>query len=217
MRFPNFKKELEHLEQGYDFVAGCDEVGVSPLAGPVVAAACLLDPTSIGKYRSKSKWYYRIRDSKTTNEREREILLAEILKHTVAYGVGEVSEEEIDKLNIHHASREAMRRAVSELLEKVSKFSSPTSKILIFIDGRFEIPNIKAHQKTLVAGDSEILSISAASIIAKVHRDKIMKELDKKYPKYGFARHKGYGTREHHQAIKDLGITPFHRKSFCKI
>src|SRR5437868_1952084 len=107
MRFPNFKSELKYMQKGYNFVAGCDEVGVSPLAGPVVAAACLLDPKSIGKYRSKNKWYYRVRDSKTTSPKEREILLKQILKNTLAYGVGEVWQKDIDTLNIHHASLKA--------------------------------------------------------------------------------------------------------------
>src|SRR6185369_8430312 len=103
MVFPDFKNELQYLEQGYDFIIGCDEVGVSPLAGPVVAAACLLDPISIGKYRTKNKWYFRVRDSKTTNEVERQILLKEIFKNAIAYGIGAVWQKDIDKLNIHNA------------------------------------------------------------------------------------------------------------------
>jgi ribonuclease HII len=218
MRFPHFKNELKYIGEGYDFVAGCDEVGVSPLAGPVVAAACILDPESVGRYRTKSKWYYRVRDSKTTNESERQILLKEILEHTVAYGVGVVWHEEIDALNIHHASLKAMRLANEELLQKIEKIKNTDikspQKILLFIDGRFKIPNLPVDQKTVVAGDSEILSISAASIIAKVHRDNIMRELDSKFPEYGFKNHKGYNTREHQEAIKKFGATPFHRRSF---
>jgi ribonuclease HII len=213
MKFPDYKNELAYLSKGYIFAAGCDEVGVAPLAGPVVAAACILDPTSIGKYRSKNKWYARVRDSKTTNEEERKELLQEILKHVKAFGVGEVTHTEIDEINIHHASRLAMRRAVEELSKKISS----EEKIIIFIDGRFKIPDITWEQKTIVKGDTSVLSISAASIIAKVHRDNIMHELHDKFPEYGFARHKGYGTREHQQALKKFGASSVHRKTFIKI
>lgn len=218
MRFPSFKNERKCLEDGYAFVAGCDEVGMGPLAGPVVAAACILDPNSIGKYRSKDKWYARVRDSKTTNEEEREILLREILKHTVAFGVGEVWQAEIDQLNIHHASMLAMRRSIENLLSNLPPL---TSHLKILIDGRFMIPklemgNWKLEQKAVIDGDALILSISAASIIAKVHRDKIMHTLHAKFPQYGFKNHKGYGTPEHKIALKKFGITDVHRKSFVK-
>jgi ribonuclease HII len=210
MRFPSFKNEIECLKEGYHFVIGCDEVGVSPLAGPVVAAACILNPDSIGKYRSKKKWYYRVRDSKTTNEKEREVLVKEILENTLHYGVGVVWPEDIDRLNIHKASLEAMRLATEELLSKAGS----RKRTIIFLDGRFRIPNLRIDQRNLIKGDTKILSISAASIIAKVHRDNIMKELDSRFPNYGFAKHKGYGTKEHHDALKKLGMASCHRKSF---
>ncbi|HTE48427.1 MAG TPA: ribonuclease HII [Candidatus Paceibacterota bacterium] len=221
MRFPSFSNELKYMNGGYSFVAGCDEVGVSPLAGPVVACACLLDPRSIGKYRSKNKWYYRVRDSKTTNEIEREVLVGQILKNTLAYGVGEVWQEEIDKLNIHKASLKAMRLATEELLAKIAQFEIKSHKILLFVDGRFKVPEpescgIELDQKSVLKGDSSILSISAASIIAKVHRDNIMKEQDSKFPQYSFARHKGYNTKEHQNAILKHGVTELHRRSFFK-
>lgn len=222
MRFPSFKNEIDSLSKGYDFVLGCDEVGVSPLAGPVVAAACLLDPSSVGKYRSKNKWYYRVRDSKTTSEEERAILVKKILKHTLHFGVGAVWQEEIDRLNIRRASLEAMRLATLELLQKIRRSGGgQTHKVILYIDGRFKIPGVNVsgitlHQKNLVAGDSVVLSISAASIIAKVHRDNIMRELDAKFPEYGFRRHKGYNTKEHQNAIRRLGITDLHRRSFFK-
>jgi ribonuclease HII len=213
MKFPDFKNELEYLNKGYIFAAGCDEVGVAPLAGPVVAAACILNPESIGKYRSKNKWYRRVRDSKTTNEEERKELVEEILGHVKAYGVGEASHTEIDEINIHHACRLAMKRAVEELAKKLPRDSK---KIILFIDGRFKIPEIIWEQKTVIRGDTSILSISAASIIAKVHRDNIMHELHAKFPEYGFARHKGYGTKEHQAALKKFGASEVHRKSFVK-
>ena len=215
MRFPTFQHELEYLEQGYNFVVGCDEVGRGPLAGPVVAAACVLDPVKIGKGRDKNDWHYRVRDSKTINEKEREVLEKKILENSLAYGVGVVSQEEIDALNIHHATLLAMRLAIENLLEKIS--TQVSKKILILVDGKFKIPDIAFEQQSIVSGDAQILSISAASILAKVHRDNIMRDMDAKFPDYGFARHKGYGTKEHLGAIGKLGITPIHRKSFCKL
>ena len=221
MKFPTFKHELKYLEEGYVFVAGCDEVGRAPLAGPVVAAACILNPKSISGKRTKNKWYFRVRDSKTTSEAEREVLVEKILKNTLAYGIGEVWQKDIDKLNIHNASLLAMRLALQNMIKKMKRNkSSRPRRFVTLVDGRFLIPNLdtklKIEQKFIVKGDSRVLSISAASIIAKVHRDSIMKDLHIKFPKYGFASHKGYPTKKHRDAIKKFGITPFHRKSFLK-
>ena len=213
MRFPTFQNEVEHLNQGYDLVAGCDEVGRGPLAGPVVAVACLLDPNSISKNKNGESWHSRVRDSKTINEREREKLVGLILEHTLAYGVGEVWQDEIDKFNIHNASLLAMRKATENMLSKVD---SKNKKIILFVDGSFKIPELNIEQKSMVKGDSLVLSISAASIIAKVHRDNIMKKLGNDFPNYGFGKHKGYGTREHKDAIKKFGVTRHHRRTFLK-
>ncbi len=182
------------------------------MAGPVVAAACVLDPKSIGKTRSKNKWHARVRDSKTIPEAEREILAKKIKQNALAYGVGVVSEKEIDKLNIHHASLLAMRRAVGKVIAKVSR----QKKFLVLVDGRFKIPDIEAEQKAIIGGDAQVLSIAAASIIAKTRRDAIMREIDKRFPEYGFAKHKGYGTREHQRAIRKFGLSRVHRKMFIK-
>ena len=214
MKFPHYRCERKCLERGYTFVIGCDEAGRGPLAGPVVAAACVLDPKTIGKRRSKNKWYARVRDSKTIPELEREILCAKILENTLAHGIGVVSEREIDKLNIHNASLLAMQRAVTELVKRLNLKSK---KLFLFLDGRFEIPEVKLEQRAIIGGDAKVLSISAASILAKVHRDNMMRELDGRFPGYGFARHKGYGTREHQNALKKLGISLVHRRSFVKI
>lgn len=224
MKFPSFKNELSCINQGYQFVLGCDEVGVSPLAGPVVAATCLLNPLSIGKYRSKNKWYHRVRDSKLTNEKERQILLKQILSNTIAYGIGEVWQEDIDKLNIHKASLHAMKLATEACLKSLAHSNNKTNspqKVFLFIDGRFKIKDLDTkdiflEQKCVIFGDAKILSISAASIIAKVHRDNIMRELDLEFPEYGFAKHKGYGTKAHCDALKKLGVTNYHRRSFFK-
>ena len=213
MQFPDFKSELECFEKGYSLVLGCDEAGRGPVAGPGVAAACVLNQETIGKYRSKNKWYYRVRDSKTTTPEERKILVKEIFEHTLAYGVGEVWHEEIDKINIHQASLLAMRRAVEDLLQKAK---SVKQKAFLFVDGRFKIPELSIEQKSVIDGDAKILSISAASIIAKVHRDNIMKRLDGKFPEYGFINHKGYSTKEHKLALKKFGLSAVHRRSFVK-
>lgn len=211
MIFPTFKRELKFLKQGYDFVIGCDEAGRGPVAGPVVAAACILDPQSINT-RGKYKWYARVRDSKTIPEEEREILARKIKKFALAYGVGIVSEREIDEINIHNASLLAMQRAVDNLCAKIPN----VEKMLVLLDGRFKIPVLSIDQKWIIGGDKHVLSISAASIIAKADRDAIMRELDQKFPEYGFKKHKGYKTREHAEALKKWGISPVHRKTFVK-
>lgn len=221
MQFPSFKNEILLLEQGAHFVAGCDEVGVGPVAGPVVAAACIIKPECIGLYRSKNKWYYRVRDSKTINEKEREALVSEIIDHCVAYGTGEADPATIDEINIHQATLLAMKSAVESMLQKIQQGSAQDLNIHLLIDGRFVVKNlnsgnVEVKQKAVVDGDAKVLSISAASIIAKVHRDKILKEYDLKMPQYGFAKHKGYNTKEHRQAIIANGITDFHRRSFLK-
>ncbi len=219
MQFPTFKNELEYLSKNYDFVAGCDEVGAGPVAGPVVVAACILDPNSIGPKRTKNEWYYRVRDSKTVNEKEREALLEKILEHCICYGIGEVQAEEVDRINIHQAKLLATKLATEQMLGKLK--AKEGSKIFLLLDGMFILNNLNSkkfqvEQKAVIDGDALVLSISAASIIAKVHRDKILKEYDLKYPVYGFAKHKGYNTKEHQKAIMTHGATDFHRKSFLK-
>ena len=150
MIFPNFKTENALYESGYDFVIGCDEVGVGPLAGPVVAAACVLDKNSIGKNRGKNKWYYRVRDSKTILEKEREKLLPEVLAHCIAFGIGEVLPAKIDEINIHNASLLAMKRAIESLVSKLQNLFSPANdisaapvnKIFLLLDGKFIIKDL---------------------------------------------------------------------------
>jgi ribonuclease HII len=222
MQFPKFKIELEQLAKGYDFIIGCDEVGVGPLAGPVVAAACIVDPKAVSGYRSKSKWYYRVRDSKTTYEHEREELLKNIEEHCVSCAVGEVAPETIDQINIHHATNLAMRIAVENLFAKLHVKTNEVKRALVLLDGRFVIKNLEVKpefevtQQAIVDGDASVLSIAAASIIAKVHRDKILLDMDKQYPGYAFAKNKGYNTKVHREAILRNGITAHHRKSFLK-
>jgi ribonuclease HII len=206
MKFPTYKHETQKYSEGFKFVAGCDEVGIAPLAGPVVAAAVILDPSSIGKQRSKSKWWYRVRDSKTVNEKERAELVSFIKDHCIDFGVGVVSHETIDEINIYQASMLAMQRSIEQLKNHPD---------FLFLDGIHKIKRFSFSQQPVVDGDVKILSISAASIIAKVARDRMLAGLHEQYPVYGFVKHKGYGTKEHRVALKKFGVTPAHRTSFA--
>lgn len=191
--------------EGFAIIAGCDEVGIGPLAGPVVAAAVILDPSSIGNKRTKSKWWYRVRDSKTINESEREELAGFIRDHALDFSVGVVNHETIDEINIHQASLLAMKKSIDGLKLKPD---------FVFLDGDHQINELSVPQSAVVSGDQKILSIAAGSILAKVARDKILIELHEQFPQYGFMKHKGYPTKQHKEALLKFGVTPFHRKSF---
>lgn len=205
MRFPTYKHETQKFAEGYKLIAGCDEVGIAPLAGPVVSATVILDPSSIGRQRSKSKWWYRVRDSKTVNEKERSELVSFIKDYCLDFGVGIVSHETIDEINIHQAAMLAMQKSVEQLRHEPD---------YLFLDGIHKIKRFGFAQEPIVNGDVKVLSISAASILAKVTRDKILSELHEQFPKYGFVKHKGYGTKEHKIALRKYGVTPAHRTSF---
>ena len=155
MQFPTYKYEKQKYEQGFIRVAGCDEVGIGPLAGPVVAATVILDPESIGKQRSKSKWWYRVRDSKTTNEQERDELVNFVKDHCIDFAIGIVGHETIDEINIHQAAMLAMEKSVSDL-KQIPDF--------LFLDGIYKLPKLHINQQAVISGDEKILSISAASI-----------------------------------------------------
>ena len=182
---------------GYSSIAGIDEAGRGPLAGPVVAGAVI-----IRDIRFKE----RIDDSKKLTAKRREDAYREILEKSIV-GVGIIGERTIDKVNIYQATKKAMQMAISKL--KV-----PPDYCLV--DGNMKIAT-KCPLKCIVGGDSKSLSIAAASIVAKVTRDRIMIEYDKLYPQYGFAKHKGYGTKEHMAAINNHGASPIHRNSFRPI
>ena len=175
-------------------IAGIDEVGRGPLAGPVIAAAVILDRKNIPE---------GINDSKKIPKAKR-ILLAEKIKENSIYAYGAASEIEIDEINILQASLLAMKRA-SDGLSVVPKTT--------LIDGNFK-PDIKNNTISIIKGDSKSVSIAAASILAKVYRDEIMLKYSKQFPEYGFQTNSGYGTKEHLSALKNYGITPIHRKSF---
>lgn len=182
-------------QEGYQFIAGIDEAGRGPLAGPVVAAAVIFPPGYVNR---------EINDSKQLSARKREELYEIIKSDAVAIGMGVVDADIIDRLNILRATLQAMREAVLEL---------STSPDFLLIDGLQCIP-LLTPQKTLVKGDSRSISIAAASIIAKVSRDRIMEIYHRQFPQYNFRQNKGYGTKEHCRAIKQLGMCKIHRKSF---
>ncbi len=205
MKFPTYKYETQKQQEGFLNVAGCDEVGIAPLAGPVVAAAVILDPKSIDGKRSKSKWWYRVRDSKTTTEEERDELVKFIKDHCVSFAVGIVSREIIDEINIHQAAMLAMKKSVDDLSKQPD---------YLFLDGMHKVKDLNVVQEAIVDGDAKILSISAASIIAKVARDEILRKMHETHPLYGFDKHKGYPTKFHREAILKYGVLPEHRTNF---
>ena len=192
---PNFKIEKDLIRNGCSIIAGVDEVGRGPLAGPVTAAAVILDPLNIPD---------NLNDSKILSSKKREKLF-EQLKSSSAFAVAHVSPEEIDKLNILQASLLAMVNAVSNLKVKPNH---------ILIDGNKVPDRLVGRATAIVKGDRKVLSIAAASIIAKVTRDKLMHDLDSKFPVYGWAKNAGYPTKCHMNAIVKYGVTPHHRRSF---
>ena len=191
-----FEKEIR--ARGFRLVAGLDEAGRGPLAGPVVAAAVILPP------RARLSG---VDDSKKLSPKQREEAFALLQEKASAIGIGIVEAGEIDQMNIHQASLRAMEKAVAEL---------PVVPDFLFIDGLHTL-NLSLPQKAIVKGDQKCLSIAAASVVAKVTRDRIMTAYHEEYPEYNFVRHKGYGTKEHFQAIEKYGCCPLHRQSFRRI
>lgn len=188
-------KEYEHKYEHIGWVCGIDEAGRGPLAGPVVAGAVILP--------KDSKILY-LNDSKKLSEKKREELFDIIMEQAVAVGVGSVSPQRIDEINILQATYEAMRQAIGKL--------SVTPQILL--NDAVTIPDVIFPQVPIIKGDAKSVSIAAASIVAKVTRDRLMKEYDKQMPEYGFASHKGYGSAAHIEAIKKYGPSSIHRKTF---
>lgn len=190
--------ENELRQKGYNYICGIDEAGRGPLCGPVVASAVILDKDIIIE---------GVNDSKKLTEKKREELYEKIMSNALSVGIGMADINEIEELNILGATKLAMTRAVEDLKIKPD---------YVLIDGNQNVKTIEIEQQTLVSGDSKSLSIACASIIAKVTRDRLLRDMDEKYPEYGFAKHKGYGTKAHIEAIKKYGITDIHRPSFCK-
>lgn len=193
-------KEIEKVffDKGVEYIAGIDEAGRGPLAGPVVVASVIMP---------KDSMIEGINDSKKISEKKREKLYDIILEEAVSYGIGIVYQDEIDKINILQATKKGLTEAVEQMKIKPN---------LIMVDALTGIDTLGIPYKSIIKGDAKCYSISAASIIAKVTRDRIMREWDTIYPQYGFAQHKGYGTKMHMQAIREYGLTPIHRRSFTK-
>ncbi len=200
---PRLTVEQELWQRGLGCVAGVDEVGMGPLAGPVVAAAVVLPPVSV-----TDDWVSvlprGVRDSKALSAKAREQLERKIRQIAAGVGIGVVEVEEIDRINIYQAGLKAMRLAVEQL---------PVTPEHVLIDGR-SLRDLPCAQTSFIKGDRDVYSIAAASIVAKVYRDRLMAELDKLYPDYGFARHMGYGTVAHRAALRQFGPCPIHRRSF---
>ena len=200
MNLPHTKEEKELIKQGYNFIAGIDEAGRGALAGPVVAAAVIMPETHPSGVKG-------VRDSKLISPKKREELFDEILKCCLGYGVGIIENDVIDEINIYQATKQAMKKAVESLENIMPEF--------LLIDAmkiETEIP-----QKSIVNGDTLCYSISCASIIAKVTRDRLMFDFHKEYPHYGFDRHKGYGTKLHFETLSKHGPCNIHRFSYNPI
>ncbi|EQF25890.1 ribonuclease HII [Clostridioides difficile CD160] len=207
-KLDNIRREEERLEtinifenegynKGYLYIGGIDEAGRGPLAGPVVASVVVF---------KKDTKIEGVNDSKKLSEAKRDELFEVIKREALDYGIGIVNNEEIDEFNILNATYMAMKKAINCLKQAPD---------YLLVDAA-TIPGIDIAQNPIVKGDSKSISIAAASILAKVTRDSIMYQYDRVYPEYGFKSHKGYGTKEHYEAIEKHGITPIHRKSFLK-
>lgn len=190
-----YQLESQLIAAGYRMIAGVDEVGRGPLAGPVVAAAAIIPPGT---------FIANLNDSKKLTAKQRDAVYKQILDLKIPYGLGQASVQEIGRLNILRASRLAMMRAVRNL---------PSEPDFLLIDGQ-AWPEIPLHHRGVVGGDGLSLSIAAASVIAKVTRDRLMMDLDQAFPGYGFAKHKGYPTPQHYAALARYGPSLIHRQSF---
>ena len=190
--------ENELREKGFKTICGIDEAGRGPLAGPVVIASVIMPANSMIE---------GVNDSKKISEKKREKIYDQILEEAVSYGIAIIGQDEIDEINILNATKKGLTVSLQELTEKPD---------LIVVDALNGIDTMGIPYESIIKGDAKCYSIAAASILAKVTRDRIMREWDKVYPEYGFEKHKGYGTAAHIAAIKEHGLCPIHRRSFTK-
>lgn len=193
----DYSIENEYREKGFNIICGVDEAGRGPLAGPVYAAAVILPSDCVIE---------GLNDSKKLTEKKREALFDEIKEKALAYGIASANEKEIDEINILNATFLAMKRAIDSLSVKPD---------LALIDGN-QKPHTDIEEVTVIKGDAKSMSIAAASVLAKVSRDRFMLEMAEKYPQYEFARHKGYGTKLHYEKIAQYGVCDIHRRTFLK-
>ena len=192
------EQENELRKKGFQYICGIDEAGRGPLAGPVVIASVIMPADSMIE---------GVNDSKKVSEKKREKLYDQILEEAISYGVAIIGQDEIDEINILNATKKGLTISLQELTEKPD---------LIVVDALSGIDTMGIPYESIIKGDAKCYSIAAASILAKVTRDRIMREWDKVYPEYGFEKHKGYGTAAHIAAIRENGICPIHRISFTK-
>ena len=198
-RLIELKKQEKELEnKGFKYICGIDEAGRGPLAGPVVVASVIMPEDSMIE---------GVNDSKKISEKKREKLYDQIIEEAICYGVGIIGQDEIDEINILNATKKGLTMSLKELTTKPD---------LIIVDALTHIDTMGIPYESIIKGDAKCYSIAAASIIAKVTRDRIMREWDKVDPEYGFERHKGYGTAAHIAAIKEYGPCPIHRETFIK-
>ena len=228
MKLPHKTLEKKLFQSGYRHVIGIDEVGIGCLAGPVVVCAVLFNKKFFEK---KHKKLHRLRDSKLLLPHQREKFAEELLKEKdFVYAISSVSPKIIDKINIYQAARLGMTRAVKRLANPKPKILNPkqipnskfqirnkNNKTIVLVDGPHKIPHVGFDQMPIVKGDRKIFSIACASIIAKVSRDKMMQKYSRAFPKYGFEKHKGYGTKLHHARLITHGPCPIHRRSFAPV
>jgi len=226
---PNFNEEKKLWKHGFKCVVGLDEAGRGPLAGPVVAAAvnfstkgANVQDGSASGVRPASGWklilndpiFKQIKDSKQMTEKQREEIYEILIKHpNIKWGVGIVSEKIIDKINILEATKLAMARAIKNLNPKPYTLNPD----FLILDGNFKLDKVILPQKSIIKGDQKVFSVAAASIIAKVTRDRLMQKYHKKYPQYGFGKHKGYGTKAHFACLEKFGPCKIHRKTFWPV
>ena len=192
------EKENDLRKKGFQYICGIDEAGRGPLAGPVVVASVIMPADSMIE---------GVNDSKKISEKKREKIYDQILEEAISYGVAIIGQDEIDEINILNATKKGLTVSLQELSQKPD---------LILVDALNGIDTLGIPYDSIIKGDAKCYSIAAASIIAKVTRDRIMREWDKVYPEYGFEKHKGYGTAAHIAAIRENGLCPIHRRSFTK-
>jgi ribonuclease HII len=226
MKLPHKTLERKLFSEGYRFVIGIDEVGMGCLAGPVVVCAVLFDKIFFAKSHKKLHW---LRDSKLLSPQQREKFVSELNKERgLKFQIARCLPRTIDKINIYQAARLAMKRAIRKLVNgsrftvhRKKSISLKTEncrlKTIVLVDGKNPIEGLKLPQMAIVKGDRKIFSIACASLIAKVTRDKIMKSYAKKFPNYGFEKHKGYGTKFHQAQLAALGPCKIHRRSFAPV
>ncbi len=209
MKLPHKTLERKLFNSGYGYICAVDEVGMGCLAGPVVVCAVGITNTFYKKHHKKLHW---LRESKLLSSEKREGFAKELIAEKgLVYALAYCHPKTIDKLNIYQAARSAMRNALKKIEPSIQL------KTIVLVDGRSKIKGVKQDQQAIVKGDRKIFAIACASIIAKVHRDKMMAKHANKYPGYGFEKHKGYGTKYHRAQLTALGPCAIHRRSFAPV